>query len=125
MGRVAGIGHQDFEKIRINNIFYIDKTHFIKEWWETDDKVTLITRPRRFGKTLNISMLEKFFSVRYAGRKELFEGLDIWKDEKYQRLQGGYPVIRLSFANVKESDDRGIKRSINRIIENIYNKKKS
>ena len=122
MGRVAGIGHQDFEKIRINNIFYIDKTHFIKEWWETDDKVTLITRPRRFGKTLNISMLEKFFSVRYAGRKELFEGLDIWKDEKYQRLQGGYPVIRLSFANVKESDDRGIKRSINRIIENIYNK---
>ena len=122
MGRVAGIGHQDFEKIRINNIFYIDKTHFIKEWWETDDKVTLITRPRRFGKTLNISMLEKFFSVRYAGRKELFEGLDIWKDENYQRLQGGYPVIRLSFANVKESDDRGIKRSINRIIENIYNK---
>ncbi len=122
MGRVAGIGHQDFEKIRINNIFYIDKTYFIKEWWETDDKVTLITRPRRFGKTLNISMLEKFFSVRYAGRKELFEGLDIWKDEKYQRLQGGYPVIRLSFANVKESDDRGIKRSINRIIENIYNK---
>ena len=122
MGRVAGIGHQDFEKIRINNIFYIDKTHFIKEWWETDDKVTLITRPRRFGKTLNISMLEKFFSVRYAGRKEFFEGLDIWKDEKYQRLQGGYPVIRLSFANVKESDDRGIKRSINRIIENIYNK---
>ena len=116
MGRVAGIGHQDFEKIRINNIFYIDKTHFIKEWWETDDKVTLITRPRRFGKTLNISMLEKFFSVRYAGRKELFEGLDIWKDEKYQRLQGGYPVIRLSFANVKESDDRGIKRSINRIL---------
>ncbi len=122
MGRVAGIGHQDFEKIRINNIFYIDKTYFIKEWWETDDKVTLITRPRRFGKTLNISTLEKFFSVRYAGRKELFEGLDIWKDEKYQRLQGGYPVIRLSFANVKESDDRGIKRSINRIIENIYNK---
>ena len=122
MGRVAGIGHQDFEKIRINNIFYIDKTYFIKEWWENDDKVTLITRPRRFGKTLNISMLEKFFSVRYAGRKELFEGLDIWKDEKYQRLQGGYPVIRLSFANVKESDDRGIKRSINRIIENIYNK---
>ena len=122
MGRVAGIGHQDFEKIRINNIFYIDKTHFIKEWWETDDKVTLITRPRRFGKTLNISMLEKFFSVRYAGRKELFEGLDIWKDEKYQRLQGGYPVIRLSFANVKESDDRGIKILINRIIENIYNK---
>ena len=122
MSRTVGIGHQDFEKLRINNSFYIDKTHFIKEWWETDDKVTLITRPRRFGKTLNISMLEKFFSVRYAGRKELFEGLDIWKDEKYQRLQGGYPVIRLSFANVKESDDRGIKRSINRIIENIYNK---
>lgn len=122
MKRVIGIGKQDFEKIRINNNFYIDKTDFIREWWETDDEVTLITRPRRFGKTLNMSMLEKFFSVRYAGRSELFEGLSIWQIEKYRKLQGTYPVINLSFANVKEADPEGMKRSVKRIIEDIYNK---
>ncbi len=122
MKRVIGIGKQDFEKIRTNNNFYIDKTDFIREWWETDDEVTLITRPRRFGKTLNMSMLEKFFSVRYAGRSELFEGLSIWQIEKYRNLQGTYPVINLSFANVKEADPEGMKRSVKRIIEDIYNK---
>ncbi len=104
MGRTVGIGHQDFEKVRVKNNFYIDKTDFIKEWWEADDEVTLITRPRRFGKTLTMSMLEKFFSVNYAGRGELFEGLSIWQDEKYRKLQGTFPVISLSFANVKEKD---------------------
>ena len=79
MPRKAGIGIQSFEKmIQINN-FYVDKTHFIKEWWENHDEVTLITRPRRFGKTLNMSMMECFFSTEYAGRGELFEGLHIWK----------------------------------------------
>ena len=81
MARVVGIGKQDFEKVISEQCFYIDKTAFIKEWWENQDDVTLITRPRRFGKTLNMSMLEKFFSVRYAGRGELFEGLSIWKEE--------------------------------------------
>ncbi len=80
--KTIGIGYQDFKEIRMENIFYIDKTPFIQEWWEASDKVTLITRPRRFGKTLNMSMLEKFFSVRYAGRKDLFQGLAIWKDGK-------------------------------------------
>ena len=77
---------------------------FIKEWWENQDDVTLITRPRRFGKTLTMDMLEKFFSVRYADRGELFEGLAIWQEETYRRLQGTYPVISLSFANVKIGD---------------------
>ena len=122
MKRVIGIGKQDFEKIRTNNNFYIDKTDFIREWWETDDEVTLITRPRRFGKTLNMSMLEKFFYVRYSGRSELFESLSIWQIEKYRKLQGTYPVINLSFANVKEADPEGMKRSVKRIIEDIYNK---
>ena len=63
MARTVGIGLQNFEKIRKQNLFYIDKTMFIKEWWESNDEVTLITRPRRFGKTLTMSMLEKFFSV--------------------------------------------------------------
>lgn len=122
MARTVSIGAQDFERIRRNGIFYIDKTKMIKEWWESEDEVTLIARPRRFGKTLNMSMLEKFFSVRYAGRGELFEGLCVWQEEKYRKLQGTYPVIFLSFANVKESDYRGTRQSINRILEDIYNK---
>lgn len=122
MARTVSIGAQDFERMRKNNIFYVDKTKMIKEWWESEDEVTLIARPRRFGKTLNMSMLEKFFSVRYAGRGELFEGLSIWQEEKYRKLQGTYPVIFLSFANVKETNYRGTRQSMNRILEDIYNK---
>ena len=104
--RTVGIGHQDFEYIRQNNLFYIDKTSFLAQWWQSNDSVTLITRPRRFGKTLNMSMLEQFFSVKYAGRQDLFEGLSIWEDENYHYLQGTYPVISLSFANVKARNYR-------------------
>ena len=104
MGRTVGIGIQDFEDIIKNNCFYVDKTSFIKEWWENGDSVTLITRPRRFGKTLNMSMLNRFFSLDYAGKGDLFEGLSIWEDEKYKQLQGTYPVINLSFASIKETD---------------------
>lgn len=57
------LGYQNFEEVRIGHIFYIDKTDFIREWWENADKVTLITRPRRFGKTLNMSMIEFKFKV--------------------------------------------------------------
>ena len=102
MGRTVGIGNQDYETIRREGYFYIDKTAFIREWWESGDSVTLLTRPRRFGKTLNMSMVEQFFSVNYAGRGDLFEGLSIWQEEKYRRIQGTYPVIALSFANIKE-----------------------
>ena len=84
MARTVGIGNQDFETARREGYFYIDKTMLIRKWWESGDSVTLLTRPRRFGKTLNMSMLEQFFSVKYAGRSDLFEGLFIWKEEKYQ-----------------------------------------
>ena len=100
MKKIA-IGKQSFEDIRKKDCFYIDKTDFIKDWWESADDVTLITRPRRFGKTLNMDMLKCFFSNQYEGRKELFEGLGIWKDEEYRELQGTYPVIFLSFADIK------------------------
>ncbi len=116
----VGIGYQDFGKIRREHIFYVDKTGFIQEWWERKDEVTLITRPRRFGKTLNMSMLETFFSIQYAGRKELFEGLAIWEDEAYRKLQGTYPVISLSFANVKERSCSAAVRRINQILTNLY-----
>lgn len=106
MARTVAIGIQDFGNLIKNNYFYIDKTDFIKEWWEGGDTVTLITRPRRFGKTLNMSMLEHFFSNKYKGQGALFKELFIWKDGKYRNLQGTYPVISLSFANVKEKNTR-------------------
>ena len=120
MKKKVGIGIQNFEKIRVKNCFYIDKTSFIKEWWESDDDVTLIARPRRFGKTLNMSMVETFFSVKYADRGELFEELSIWEDEEYRKIQGTYPVISLSFANVKEKDYKTTRKKICQIIEELY-----
>lgn len=121
MARTVGIGIQSFEKIRENNYFYIDKTKFIKEWWESGDDVTLITRPRRFGKTLTMDMLEQFFSVKYKDRGSLFEGLAIWEDETYRRLQGTYPVIFLSFASVKGSSFSTVKKMICQNIKRLYN----
>lgn len=122
MPRTVGIGHQDFEKVRERNIFYVDKTNFIKEWWESEDEVTLIARPRRFGKTLNMSMLEKFFSVDYKGRADLFEGLHIWEEEKYRELQGTYPVIFLSFGDIKETTFEKAYKKLCRIIEMLLNR---
>lgn len=123
MARTAAIGVQDFEKVRKNNYFYIDKTDFIREWWENGDDVTLITRPRRFGKTLNMSMLEHFFSVEYADEGELFEGLSILKNPVYRELKGRYPVIFLSFARIKENTFSEARESICRMIEEQYNKR--
>ena len=120
MARTIGIGIQNFEKMITNDYFYIDKTLFIKEWWESGDDVTLITRPRRFGKTLNINMLERFFSVEYAGCGEVFEGLSIWQEKKYRKLQGTYPVISLSFAAVKERNYQDAKERICQLITELY-----
>lgn len=122
MTRTIGIGQQDFADIRRDGLFYIDKTKFIKEWWESKDSVTLITRPRRFGKTLTMSMLDEFFSVKYAGEAELFYGLQIWQEETYRSMQGTWPVINLSFANVKEPTYEMAKRRICQILTDIYNK---
>ena len=134
MARVIGIGHDDFGTVRESHNFYIDKTNFIQEWWESNDKVTLITRPRRFGKTLNMSMLEHFFSVKYAGRGDLFEGLSIWQggfadgeiysyeENKYRQMQGTWPVISISFAKVKETTFRSTQKRICQIITELYNK---
>ena len=122
MRKTVAIGIQSFDKIRKDGYFYIDKTGFIREWWESGDDVTLITRPRRFGKTLNMSMLEAFFSVSYADRSDLFEGLSIWQDEKYRTLQGTYPVIFLSFANIKEADFESTNYRIRQLLMKLYEK---
>ena len=121
MARTVSIGCQDFETIRSNDYLYIDKTRFIKEWWEQGDSVTLITRPRRFGKTLAMSMVEKFFSINYADYGYLFEGLPLWEEEKYRALQGGYPVISLSFAKAKENSFLNSRKKICQIITDLYN----
>ena len=122
MARTVGIGYQNYQEIIEDNAFYIDKTLFIKEWWESLDRVTLITRPRRFGKTLNISMVEHFFSFDYAGRGDLFEGMNLWKDAKYHSLQGKFPVISLSFAGVKgTSDFLEMRKMMCRLIYEQYN----
>lgn len=120
MSRTIGIGKQDFEALIKGNYFYIDKTDFLKEWWSNGDDVTLITRPRRFGKTLALSMTERFFSTKYGDQGSLFEDLSIWRDEDYRKLQGTYPVISLSFASVKERDYKTTRRKICQLLENLY-----
>ena len=122
MARTVGIGIQSFDKLIENQYLYIDKSNFIREWWENGDDVTLITRPRRFGKTLNMNMLERFLSIEYAGQGEIFDGLSIWKDEKYRNFQGTYPVIFLSFAGIKSSSFDEAKKNLFYLIEKLYNR---
>ena len=122
MGRTVSIGAQGFEKIRTEQYFYVDKTNFIKEWWESGDAVTLITRPRRFGKTLNMNMLDCFFSNRYAGRSDLFEGLNIWKEEKFREIHGTYPVVFVSFADVKGKNYKDTRDGIISCLKELYRK---
>ncbi len=128
MARTVGIGIQSFEKLITENSFYIDKTAFIRQWWENRDDVTLIARPRRFGKTLNMNMLERFLSIEYAGQGETFEGLSIWEykspdgDYKYRKLQGIWPVIFLSFADVKANTFAVAREKICMLIKEVYRK---
>lgn len=121
MAKTVGIGIQDFEQIITNQYFYVDKTGFIREWWENGDSVTLITRPRRFGKTLAMDMIRRFFSVEYRENGTVFENLFIWKDEKYQKLQGTYPVIFLSFSDIKGTSFSDVRKKICSLIRKLYN----
>ena len=118
--KTISIGTQSFDELRENDCFYIDKTDFIREWWDSKDKVTLITRPRRFGKTLNMSTLNCFFSNRYKGRDDLFDGLSIWKEDRYREIQGTYPVIFVTFAEVKFRDFETTRKAINGLIADKY-----
>ena len=124
MAKTVSIGNQSFESIRKQDLFYIDKTGFIKEWWDSEDVVTLITRPRRFGKTLNMDMLNCFFSNKFADRDDLFEGLEIWNYDKYRKIQGTYPVIFLSFAAVKGDSFEITKQQIITQIVHLYEEKR-
>lgn len=123
MKTVVSVGKQNFQSLRENGYFYIDKTDFIKEWWEAGDEVTLITRPRRFGKTLNMNMLECFFSIKYKEHSDLFIGLNIWEKEFYRELQGTYPVIFLSFADVKQGNYKDAIKKIKSILAKLYDER--
>ena len=96
--RKLPIGIQDFESLRRDGYLYVDKTSYVFSLVH-EGKPYFLSRPRRFGKTLNMSMLECFFSVKYKDRADLFEGLSIWKDEKYRNIQGTYPVINMTFSS--------------------------
>jgi len=117
---LINIGEQRFDRLIEENKFYIDKTAFIREWWEKGSNVTLITRPRRFGKTLNMNMVECFFSTKYKNRSDLFEGLSIWEEDAYRQLQGTFPVIFLSFANIKAVSYKKMEYRISKVIADLY-----
>lgn len=125
MPREIRDGVQNFATFRENDLFYIDKTDFLRQWWlgaPDSSEVSLITRPRRFGKTLMLSTIEHFFSTKYTGRSDLFEGLDVWQDEKMRTQQGKWPVIFLSLAEIKASDFDTQREQIIREIVRLYYK---
>jgi hypothetical protein len=101
MKKGIGIGIEDFSEVIKENCYYIDKTKWIGEILEDKSKIKLFTRPRRFGKTLNMSMLKYFFNVENKEEnRKLFNGLDIEKSE-YMSEQGQYPVIFISLKSIK------------------------
>ena len=99
-----GIGESDFKSLRLKNYYYIDKTMYIKDIIDNSSKVVLVTRPRRFGKTLNMSMLKYYFDCRQKDNRELFNGLKILEqEEKYTSKLGAYPVIYMTLKDVTET----------------------
>ena len=122
MPRKIGTGVQSFSKLRERGSFFVDKTEFISDWWNADDEVTLITRPRRFGKTLNMNMLECFFSSEYAGRADLFEGLNVWNDPEMRELQGSQPVIFITMAKIKGTTYEDFLRQMNTTMMSVYSR---
>ncbi|MCD8083401.1 MAG: ATP-binding protein [Clostridiales bacterium] len=122
MTKTVALGITSFEDIIQKNVFYVDKTLFIKEWFLNRDQVTLITRPRRFGKTLTLNMLETFFSNQYAGRGDLFEQFSVWQDATFQQLQGTYPVINVSFAGMKQDSWQLMLQDMKYCLSDLYDR---
>ena len=120
MARTICIGTQDFEYVRAHNAFYVDKTDFVRDWWMSGDSVTLVCRPRRFGKTLNLDTTRCFLSTEFAGRgEELFSGLGVWRDSAMRALQGTVPVLSMSFARVKQRDLRSALKRVNSLMVDL------
>ena len=121
MARTISIGAQGYEDLRTNGDFYVDKTGFVRDWWRSADQVTLVCRPRRFGKTLNLDTVRCFLSTEYQGRgEELFGGTEVWQDQGMRELQGTVPVVFLSFADVKESNYSDMVRHVNALVASAF-----
>ena len=115
-----GIGTSDFRKMRVNDYYYIDKSMYIKDIIDNKSEVILVTRPRRFGKTLNMSMLKYYFDCR-QDNKELFKGLQIMsQEEKYTSKLGAYPVIYLTLKDVAENTYENMLISLKTAILDMY-----
>ena len=124
MKKGIATGESDFRNLIEKNDFYIDKTQWIEELIKDSARVKLFTRPRRFGKTLNMTTLKYFFSMKNAEEnKKLFEGLDISKSE-YFKYQGQYPVLFLSLKDVKQSTWESSFRDIKDLIDSLYSEYK-
>ena len=107
----------NFSRLYGQGNLYVDKTSFLKKWWEAPSNVTLITRPRRFGKTLTMSMIEYFFSPLYKDMKKedgtaLFDGLEGWNDPKMRLLHGAIPVISMSLSGMKEGTKEEMEKTL-------------
>ena len=99
--KLIGIGQSDFKALIDKNCYYIDKTLLLKDIINSGSQVLLFPRPRRFGKTLNLSMMKYFFEKTETNHSYLFEDLKIWEVEEYRQKQGQYPVIYLTFKDIK------------------------
>ena len=120
MKKGIGIGIEDFKKIIEEDCYYFDKTNYIEELLKDRTEIKLFTRPRRFGKTLNMSMIKYFFDIENKeGNRKLFEGLSISESEHMQE-QGQYPVIYISFRNMEEVSWENSHIAIRQLISNMY-----
>ena len=117
LSETVGMGHQNFRDFVSGKMFYVDKTQFILQWMHTSDKVILITRPRRFGKSMALSMVETFFDPRYAEHPEYFKGLKVWKDPVCREAFGGTPTLLVSFGNCK---GQNFKQAMEALEESVY-----
>ena len=116
-----GIGESNFKMLRLKDNYYIDKTEYIKHIIDNQSKVILITRPRRFGKTLNMSMLKYYFDCTDKYNKELFQGLKILEaEEKYTSKMGYYPCIYMTLKGVSETNYENMLLSLKTEAMEIY-----
>ncbi|MBN1050092.1 AAA family ATPase, partial [Clostridium botulinum] len=121
MKKSIQVGTSDFREIIKENYYFVDKSLLIKEFLENSAKVILTPRPRRFGKTLNMSMLKYFFDIENKDEnKDLFKGLEIENEEEIMKMQGAYPVIFLTFKNEKHLSFENLQEGLKSVMYNIY-----
>ena len=120
MNKCIAIGHHDFEEIRHKNLYYVDKTDFIRRLDESNHKIYLFPRPRRFGKTLNMMLLRRYFEISETSKAPLFDGLKIKEWEQFDYHLGRYPLIWMSMKDVKDASWEVSKEKINSLIQSEY-----